>query len=172
MVLCQSLPEADAKQGPDFYAVLVPREEDAFACVARRLKITPIYGEALGYSSFSFSFLRWHRFQPKKRLWVPECQVEGMRGGESGPKQITKWKIDAIKLCLIGVKRGYLTGKDFKDFGFSMTRWRTNRWIHVAAEKVQHEGRMVNKYLLVLENNPPHLKFPEITESLKKAGLV
>jgi hypothetical protein len=170
-VLCQSLPRGGRSNAPHYYLVLVPQASDAFESVAEALKITPVSGAKVRYPKFSFRQLRWFRNDDGQRCWVPDCEVEGMQGGMSGPRQLTPWKQSAIQLCLRAEAQGFLLGKDFKEKGLSIARWISEGWLK-AGEIVVHEGKRVKRYYLVLDKNPPHLKHAEVTAALRKAGIV
>lgn len=170
-VLAQAMPRDGYSSQPNYYAVLVPVAPKEFVLVANRLKITVLSGGAFAeaYIYDPFRRARWFRFDTRATCWVPECEVEGMPAGTPAPKQLTKWKLAAVKLCMRGVEQGFLTSSDFKEFEVSMTRWRKLRWI------VPYDTQVINKrkvirYVLNDEQKPPHLRYSEVTDALGKAG--
>lgn len=171
-VLSQALPTPHSTHGPHYHGVLVPHASRAFSYVAGRLGL--VVFAAVQWDRYGFvvdNRLRsLRRLSPIKKyyysepLWFPEIEIWTPAGVRS-PKSITPWKINAVRLCLFGVKRGYLLNSDFLDHNISITRWRLKRWI-VSGEKI---GRAV-KYKLVEENRPPHILYPEITARLLEDG--
>lgn len=189
-VLAQALPAKGIySQGPHYYAVLVPHASAEFKQVAHAAQISVIAGDSLaprrfgGRSNYEgglgeytmtsdFGRVRWFRQDHMaKPCWVPDCEVDGLKAGVAGPVQITKWKMQAIKLCMVGVERGYLTSRDFKDHGIEMSRWLAKGWIE-GYDFIVHEGKRMKRYILRDDAKPPHLLYGVVTDALGKAGLV
>lgn len=145
-VLAQAAESARTYQadwpGPDFRAVLVPREFKAshseLVSLALALGITILrieppakHGPKHGYldpgmphetEGRSWEQDHWFPRFPAKRCPLPEV-VPDCAAGASAPTQLTPWKIAAIKLVIVLEKRGYLVRKDFKDLSVSPSRW-------------------------------------------------
>ncbi len=183
-VLAQAMPpnpkDYAYRKGPHFYGVLVPYAIREFQEVARRLGILVFQGarrkgakHARVYEVDDHSFR--DRFLPtrlplvaehKERCWVPDVRVD-YAAGASGPRQITKWKLQSVRLALHAVQQGYLTLLDFKKFGISITRWVQMGWIRCSGHLVIQKRRY-NRYQLVEEKKPPHLLYPEVVEALAR----
>ena len=116
-VLYQAMPHPHAKAGPNYHAILVPRATQAFKVVAGRLGI--IVFEATGgpkdektlersvrnelmalpsHLKTYYPALSWH---PEIELWT--------QPGVPHQTSITPWKVGAVRLCMVGVERGFLT---------------------------------------------------------------
>lgn len=171
-VLAQALPHS-GKIGPHYYAVLVPSCTYEFEKVASRLEIGVIRGLDLDGARGArfFGRSRWKFQDHGQRCWVPEVEVEGMRGGRKGPEQLTPWKMKAVKLCMLAEERGYLTSRDFREVEVSLERWIQKRWL-VPYDKMTINGRAVKRYVLNNAANPPHLRYGAVTDALGKAGIV
>ena len=132
------------RNGPDCRAVLVPYEEDAWQKVCDYIGISVIkvamekrwsgrhqdYAEEIvvrpklpGDDTNSWNHnTEWHEWLPAQRHPLPEY-VPDVTAGVPAPLQLTKWKIKAIKCCILLEKRGYLTRADFKHVGMDHRRW-------------------------------------------------
>lgn len=172
-VLSQAMPRVGRSRQPHYYAVLVPEASGDFCFVAQHLKITVLTGSAIkdSYIVEPFRRARWWRFETGATCWVPECEVEGMPAGTPAPKQLTEWKLKAVKLCMRGVSQGYLTSADFRELEVSMPRWVKLRWIVPYDTQVINKRKVV-RYVLNDEQRPPHLRYIEVTEALAKVGAV
>ena len=174
VVLGQALPQAARRVSPHYYVALVPWAHSRFLDVARALRIVTITGDKL-HEDFSFSRVRWFRHEPTKLCWVPECEVPGMLAGIPAPQQLTRWKMLAIKLCLLCEERGFLMRRDFDAAGVSMTRWLKQGWLEprdVESPLRRRGNRVAQSYVLVPERLPPHLKHPEVADVLRKQRAV
>ncbi len=172
-VLAQSLPKRHGAR-PHYYAVLVPSCSESFARVAARLEIGVICGIGLNETRHwerLFGRMRWKRQEEGARCWVPDCEVEGMRGGRKGPQQITKWKMAAIKLCLLAEEQGFITSREFREMGISMDVWVKKRWL-VLYDHVIVGKRKVKRFVLNNAANPPHLRYGVVTDAMGKAGVI
>lgn len=173
-VLAQAMPDTWGEKGPHWHAVLVPVAVKEFEQVARRLGLVTIEATKRVWKDH-----RWRRergidheltyLPPAMRhyytemAWHPEVEIL-VPAGVKSPRIITPWKVKAVRLCLEALDRGFLTTADFRQAGVSMTVWKQKEWIEPSGERI---GRSM-KYRLVLENDPPHLKWPEIAERLKE----
>ena len=131
--------------GPAFHSVLVPRSSGDFDAVARALKVIvfnpdPNYGgDGLIFKAFGYHCLidarRWHHDDEHK---IPPVQSH-QKAGVPSPSPLTPWRVKALKLCALLRQRAYVTSRDFKDAGVSMTTWtRDERWLRPAGK----EGRL------------------------------
>jgi hypothetical protein len=136
-VLTQSLPdrwEHWHDSGPDFRAVLVPERDAAEEqiCAALGLGIFAAGSPNYGYDRHQRDFgpgldieayaEGWHYWSPAKRCEVPEF-VPDVVAGASGPVQLTKWKVAALRIVAVLHLRGYVTKADFKAVGVDPRRW-------------------------------------------------
>lgn len=155
-LLAQAKPLWMATSGPDFHVVVVPQASGPFLAVA----------QALGLSVSTPEYYNWNltlgqRHHYPKRPWYPEVPVE-MEAGTPSPRSVTKWKVTAVRLCLHGIRRGFLTAADFNAFGISMGRWVQQGWIEDTGTK---DGKL-KKYGVAAV--APHTMYPEVTASVAK----
>lgn len=143
VVICQAVEGLNSSYlttGPDFRAVLVPAERDNsdLRTICHALGITVLsvpyeperhwrlaaYFPSLGGQSDDFP-QDWHPLLPMKRHPLPEY-IPDVAAGASAPTQLSRWKIAALKLCVL-LEEGPVTRSDFKALGLSPTRW-TDRY--------------------------------------------
>jgi hypothetical protein len=167
-VLHQALPR-DWGQTPHCFAVLVPEGDDFFIEIARRLKITVIEAINLGDAHYDLSFLRWYKHEPKQVCFVPGVEIFGTRGGCPSPKRLSKWKLNAVRLCLLHDEKGYLTSKDFEEAEINKGLFYKEGWFLEERERVVVDGRSLARYRLDATKKLPHLVYPEIAEAIRKS---
>lgn len=177
-VLAQAMPDHWSEKGPHWHAVLVPVVVKEFDQIARRLGLLTfeathrvwVGGEwrrergikhALTYLPPAM------RHYYTEMVWHPDVEIL-VPAGVSSPRSVTPWKVKSVRLCLDALERGFLTIADFRHAGMSVSTWKQYGWIEATGER---HGRTM-KYRLVLDHNPPHLKWPEITERLKEDALI
>jgi hypothetical protein len=171
-VVAQAMPHGWREKGPHFHAVLVPVAVKEFDLVANRCGILVMEATRRVWRDGRLRRERYidHELRylpPSLRHyydemdWHPDVEIL-VPAGVRSPKRITPWKVDAVRLCLETLRRGFITTADFRKAGVSMTVWRQKKWIESTGERI---GRSM-KYRLVLENKPPHLAWPEIAERL------
>lgn len=104
----------------------------------------------------------WHEWCPTKRHQLPEY-VPDVRAGSSAPVQLTAWKINALKIAIILVRRGFVTRADFKHIGIDHRRWiHTNGWLAPTPD-----GYVATKYLPDFKAMHPRV-WEEITADAEK----
>lgn len=133
----QVLPGADALSsrlrwdiGPDFRAVLLPHDDWNASEILGALGITVFYPQVSWQWKAEFMpsltgkncFGKWHYWNPTNRVALPEF-VPDVVAGASGPTQLTKWKIAALRIVAVLEVRGYVTRVDFKHYGLDARRW-------------------------------------------------
>jgi hypothetical protein len=79
----------------------------------------------------------WADHCPAERCKVP-AYVPDVVAGASGPSQLSEWKINAIKVCILLERRGVVTIADFKKIGIDRKRWLDMRWISHSQERGQY----------------------------------
>lgn len=143
-VLLQAIRSTNGiKRGPDVHAVLVADNfhSASWCSIARELRLLVIagtdwvywkpmlrhYGDPRNARPVEFPIREMielaDRWEHSEREWTPDFEVHGMSGGASGPRQLTPWKIAAVKLCRTLRTRGYLTRGDFVRAHISIQRW-------------------------------------------------
>lgn len=157
-------------RGPKYWGVLVPDKvamSTSFRVVSEELGIhvaslhsNPVLGNA--DAMIPRPFVRRHNYS--RSLWLPEVEID-VGAGSSSPRTVSKWKVGAVKLCLLAEKRGYLLTKDFLDHGIAKTTWYANKWIR----RVGSQGRKA-VYELRLDKKPPHILYPEVAEALREVS--
>jgi hypothetical protein len=163
--------------GPDFHAVLVPKSVTEFRHVARLLHLLCFDLEDIEKNEDHF-FLRlsalsytdprcWNHQKPE---WVPPIVVD-VPAGVPAPERVTRWKISAVKLCLRLRAQGYVTTRDFREFGVGFTeywRWRLVSIGKLRVPKLKGEGTVwVNKYAPIIGRKLPDQEWPDIATSLQ-----
>jgi hypothetical protein len=116
--------------GPDYRAVLVPdgdqTAEDICAALGLMLfRPRRAYGDDHGFTpglSMEHDRTGWHYWSPRKRCELPEF-VPDVVAGASGPVQLTKWKVQALRIIATLELRGHVTRADFKAHGVDPRRW-------------------------------------------------
>lgn len=126
-------------EGPDYRAVLVPRQESNEAveriaahvgftilqmhppsyptsqCFIPKLFDEPVIGE---HSEDRY----WHDWRPEKRHRLPEF-IPDVAAGVKSPIRLTEWKIKALRVEAILESRGYVTREDFRTLRMDARRW-------------------------------------------------
>lgn len=165
-------------QGPDFHAVLVPECAPEFRTIANQLKLLCFdlkYAENntehffMRLSDLSYDNSRcWNHIKP---CWTPPFKVE-VPAGVPSPERVTPWKINAVKVCLRLEEQGYVTTRDFREFGVSFSQY----WRH----KLRNYGRTqvpnlkgggsvwVMRYVQSPGSILPSVEYPEILAGLRK----
>lgn len=137
-VISQALEEGGSwwvtSPGPDCRAVLVPDSAaGGFHKIAAYIGFTiiqvrhgPAYGRPFSPSlprpGDRFGGNEWFECAPAQRHKLPEY-VPDVAAGASAPRQLTTWKIAAIKIAVTLEKRSFVTRHDFKVIGIDHRRW-------------------------------------------------
>ncbi|MGD9676434.1 MAG: hypothetical protein AB7V19_07100, partial [Candidatus Bipolaricaulia bacterium] len=140
-VLAQTHLRGRRSRGPDFRGVLVPHASGPFDYLASQLKIhsfslkhcgpwkeTSRYGTTWSNPRVDLHTVPRYRWDRRSRLWLPPVPLAGS-GGSPSPRQLTKWRVGALKLCALIRARGYLTTEDFKEAKISPSRWPVQGWV-------------------------------------------
>jgi hypothetical protein len=168
-VLHQAMPPDFARYGDikpaaaDYYAVLVPEAGPGFRKIAEACGIAVFVYPPIGKWRVSWaSALTLDLRTGRSGLELPPSVV--MEAGRPGPRRVTKWKVQAVELCLKALSRnGELRSTDFVGTVVSPRTFLLKNWI-VAARK---EGRNV-VYKLVDDPSRPDLNYPEIVAAVRK----
>lgn len=133
--------------GPAWRLVLVPRPSDNFIELADRLGILVAHPEVqLGRRGFARGAkVQWRAASNgfeidghalsvpvSRQLELPPI-VTDMPAGTRSPKQLTKWKVKALRLCRRLKNHGYLTPADFKTEKVDKRIW-LDRWLDTCRE--------------------------------------
>lgn len=119
-VLCQLLPEFE-EVGPDHRVILVPDSRGlGRLCTALGFNLQyPLHwGSTCTFGDLSACF-DWN---PVSRCPLPEY-IPDVAAGVSGPVQLTKWKIGALRIVAHLFTHGGITRNDIKRLGCDPTRW-------------------------------------------------
>ncbi len=155
-VLHQAL---ETSPGTVLRCVLVRRASPEFITLADRLGLAVavrevrrrVWGRNKDWERAADGFYITGTMKPfpvRKPLWLPPVVTNLVAGGPS-PKQLTKWRVGAIKLCSLLKTQGYLTTADFKSMGINPARWK-NVWIVASPEKILYGNntRALTKYII------------------------
>lgn len=134
-VLDQTIPDGwDAwrGEGPDYRAVLVPEACSTADNICSALGLTLFRQISHNYWDGRIEFTPglnmehwnggWHYVNPERRHPLPEF-VPDVAAGASGPVQLTKWKIAALRVVARLELQGYVTRQDFREVGIDIRRW-------------------------------------------------
>ncbi|MBI5255382.1 MAG: hypothetical protein HY855_02705 [Burkholderiales bacterium] len=151
-VLAQTLPERWAHwhdQGPDYRAVLVPERDGGAEQICAALGLMLFAPTRVRFDSLDRVIREfrpglnlehadgWHYWSPRKRCEVPEF-VPDVPAGASGPVQLTKWKIAALRIVATLEVRGFVTKADFRRHQVNPRRWTgPSGWLVAGAEPGQ-----------------------------------
>lgn len=133
-VLHQAIPgswDTHSGTGPDYRAILVPHEDATARDLCGALGLTVFSRrsswcerpEFLPYPTLGKdSWATWHYWGPERRCELPDY-IPDVPAGASGPRQLTKWKVKALRLLATLSIRGYLTRQDFRSHGVDPRPW-------------------------------------------------
>lgn len=124
-------------EGPDFRAILVPRDEPDATDLCTALGLAVFHPLGRGYRDDEgdrfapeigdehrpyYKQAPWHWWGPAKRCELP-AYVPDVPAGASGPVQLTPWKVAALKITALLELRGHVTRDDFRRLGIDHRRW-------------------------------------------------
>lgn len=66
----------------------------------------------------------------RSRVWLPPVVPSGPAGAPA-PRPLTRWRVQAIRLCIRLRERGHVTSEDFRELGVAAATWR-DRWVRRA----------------------------------------
>lgn len=169
-VLAQSVPECWNHwhdSGPDYRAVLVPDRDSSHENICAALGLTMFAVNGCRWDGRQTDFAPgldmatwtggWHYWSPRKRHELPEF-VPDVPAGTSGPVQLTKWKIAALRIVATLEVQGHVTRKDFQRFGVDSRRWTgPNGWLVPRSERMQHAGQYVRGPALDFDRQHPEV---------------
>lgn len=170
----------------DFHVAVVPSSGTVsdLRQVGRRLDIAVESASPDGPDiPFGGVFGEWGsaRYWPRaarvgSRLWCPDVVVDTAAGVPS-PRSTTRWKIAAVRFCLLHRNRTVvedsrsvlapvgLTAMDFRSAGLDVRTFLRRGW----AEAVSTSGRSICYRLIDAPDRPDHA-YPEIVEALSSGG--
>ena len=167
-VLFQAMPKLHDTRGPHYHAVLVPAPTYEFKQLAARLGIWvfeatqhapkgEVRKRSVKSELMNLPITYVHMYE--EPLWFPEIEVI-VPAGVRSPKSVSPWKMKAVQLCMLCLKKGYLLSTDFREAGMHVQNWVKRKW----ALPGDKEGRHKKYYVT---DTAPHAMFPEIVEALK-----
>lgn len=152
------------EEGPDFRTILLPKHDSDADNICGALGVTVFFpvddwkGVRFGpeISERAAYYDHWHWWAPLKRCELP-AYVPDVVAGASGPVQLTKWKVAALKVCALLEIRGHVTRQDFKRIGIDHRRWSgPNGWlelkdgVYVRGEQLHFDRQHPDVYRQVL----------------------
>lgn len=181
-VLQQAVPSSwgDWREGPDYRAILVGDRDGGREplCAALGLKIiSPLPGWG-GETDFEPRLSMecwngWHYWSPAHRCPLPEF-VPDVVAGASGPIQLTKWKIAALRIVATMEVKGHVTRQDFRTIGIDHRRWTgPGGWVVPKSDQMQDAGLFVRGPGLNFDQQHPDVYakvLAEVREKLKQAA--
>lgn len=170
------LHQAVTTRGGNYRVVLVRRATPDFVELAAHLGLITVVrerarrawpGQKLVYERADNDFLVFAGSSPKdwggRPLPLPPIEAD-LPAGMPCPRQLTQWRVRALKLCRVLNKQGYLTTEDFKREGVNPQRWR-ELWLQDSGEKEGRLTRYVRRPGVAL----PDAGWEEISAQLEKA---
>ncbi len=120
-------------EGPDFRAVLVADDSGCRSlCAALGLILFEPYrigGEGRFQPEFRDHHYNVPQFwNPVRRLKLP-AYVPDVPAGTPAPRQLSEWKIAALRILACLEVRGFVTREDFKRYQIDPRLWVTNKWV-------------------------------------------
>lgn len=115
---------------PDVAACLVGRYDNAFEYLCRRLGLAHLWhSEDRRHGLRESQLVPWehdvlsgrHK-PPEKRVELPPF-VPVMRAGVPCPTPLTRWKLAALRACMLYRRQGYLTTAEIRELGMDASRW-------------------------------------------------
>lgn len=166
----------DFHGGPHYRVVLVDQASREFMEVAAHCGVPVVAPDRWGQLAWHNIGFMW-KFDSKKPLDLPPV-VTDLPAGGSGPRQLTKWRVGALKMCKLIRARGYATTADFKAVGIDSRRW-IGEWLRPAGRCnlcpskpcVICGGHRV-RYLPHPRNPLPDVGWEAVTKQLDEAGLL
>jgi hypothetical protein len=162
-------------RGPDYRAVLVPEwdSDDAKVCNALGLALLGHTGSSWRHPQFRPGLLEnecgggWHYWSPRERERLPEY-VPDVPAGASGPVQLTKWKVAALKIVATLEVRGFVTREDFRKHAIDSRRWTgPGGWLVPRSERMQHAGQYVRGPALDFDRQHPDV-YAQVLEEVRQ----
>lgn len=147
-VLDQTIPDvwsAWNDEGPDYRAILVPSGDSSAENICGAMGVTLFCARShweRGVVEFTplldmDTWRGWHFWNPVRRHQLPQF-VPDVVAGASGPVQLTKWKIAALRIAARLELHGFVTRWDFKQIGIDIRRWvGPSGWLRAGAEPGQ-----------------------------------
>ncbi len=167
----------DPLRGPAFRCVLVRRATEDFRGLAGLLGLLVAAREVptgrrkkgweRAYGGFRF-YGHARRYDVMRQLELPPIVMDDLPAGTPSPRQLTPWRVKALKLCRIIRAQGYCTAVDFKAVGIDSKRWIENSWLTSTQETVRVEGhsRLQRKLVPTPGVNLPDVGWEEVSKAL------
>lgn len=70
----------------------------------------------------------WHEMLPERRHPLPDY-VPDVPAGEPSPVQLTRWKIQALRVAVLLSETGFVGRSDFKRLRIDVRRWIEGKWL-------------------------------------------
>lgn len=164
--LYQCIRRMRGQDAPHFACVLAPKITKEYRLVAARLGIGQYSLEH--FFKYEGTGLEEHRPEVKAPpfekngdgIWTPPVNPD-IQAGVRSPSALTKWRVNALKLCKVLRCRGYVTSKDFQALDLSMTIWKRKWLTHVG--KI---GRLY-KYEALDKDDFPDKGWEEVRDQLE-----
>lgn len=177
------LAQAVSEPGPPFRATLTRNCSSEFMVLAKKLGVGVITREKKVRNHWS-SIKTWkdvkkgatwekasspvirvqaERFKSNP-LWLPPVASRLVAGGPA-PKQLTAWRVKALKMCKLLRSRGYVTSHDFKTAGMSWVRWEP-MWLSRDGKETV-EGRPYIRFIMTPGAALPDVGWEEIQAAIE-----
>jgi len=154
----------DVECGPDYRAILLPKYDRDVDDAMKTLGIVSFsaISDFFRPKIDSIDYFYFGQWPIDKRLPLPQY-VPDVVAGASGPIQLTKWKIGALRITAILDVRGYVTREDFRKHGVDFRRWPASDWL-----KLDKDGRYIRGERLKVDTQHP-IVFAEIKREVEQS---
>lgn len=145
-VIMQAKDKIDNSHGPDFVAVLVPKQKAKyeFRVVFNCAGMIVFDEESDIATMVDFGCLFNN---PKTRPTLPLVEETGAIAGSSAPVKLTRWKINIINLLAINEVQGFITTKNMKECGINRgTIVSRLRWFVAGSNKGEYVKTSIMEY--------------------------
>lgn len=172
-LLRQIIPDryGNVTEAPDYLAVLLPDYDPDVRTITDFCGFTFFhrvgrYRLADDIGDFSPRIIpdRWQVWGGEKRVELPDY-VPDVAAGASAPRQLSTWKVGALRISAVLELRGYVTREDFKKFGIDSRRWVLSGW--VVAEHLRKPTRYLRGPKLNFAQQHPTI-YAQVLEDLRK----
>lgn len=132
---------------PHYRGVLVPSATFAMKTVCASLRLHRWDHQWITdrYDRGDLGLHEGYLFGSENRVELPEVAIQ-TSGGCPSPKLMSKWRINALRICILFEEQGYLTRADILDGGCDPGRW-TQFWMVPDGQVMGTKGRMVTRYV-------------------------
>lgn len=163
---------SNVTEGPDYLAILLPDYDSDVRDVAdfcgfaffHRATAQRCFTNDVGEFSPRLEPSRWHHWYFEKPVTLPDY-VPDVSAGASAPRQLSVWKVNALRICAVIELQGFVETKDFRRFGIDYRRWEISGWL--VREHLRKPARYTAGPKLKFAEQHPTI-YKQVIEDLRK----